>query len=135
MARLEVNGLVELELSFEEMARLPDDVTDKMLIAGAKVAEKAQRAKGIAYGVYRTGLTLASITHDNIRKNKDGKAVNVVFKGTNKDGNRNAEVAFVNELGKKGQPARPFIRDANEECADDVVTAEEQPYNEWLDSL
>ena len=86
-------------------------------------------------GVYRTGLTLASITHDNIRKNKDGKAVNVVFKGTNKDGNRNAEVAYINEFGKKGQPARPFIRDANEECAEDIVTAEEQPYNEWLESL
>ena len=52
------------QLSFEEMARLPDDVTDKMLLAGAEIAEKAQRAKGIAYGVYRTGLTLASITHD-----------------------------------------------------------------------
>nr|DAO93672.1 MAG TPA: type I neck protein [Caudoviricetes sp.] len=135
MARLEVNGLAELELSFEEMARLPDDVTDKMLLAGAGVAEKAQRAKGIAYGVYRTGLTLASITHDKIRKNKDGKSVNVVFKGTNKNGNRNAEIAYINEFGKTRQAARPFIRDANEECADAVVTAEEQPYNEWLDSL
>lgn len=135
MARLEVNGLVELELSFEEMARLPDDVKDRMLIAGAEVAGKAQRAKGIAYGVHRTGLTLASITHDSVRTNKDGKSINVIFKGKNKDGNRNAEVAYINEFGKKGQPPRPFIRDANEECAEDIVTAEEQTYNEWLDSL
>ena len=47
MARLEVNGLAELELSFEEMARCPDDVTDKMLLAGAGVAEKASVRKGL----------------------------------------------------------------------------------------
>lgn len=56
----------------------------------------------------------------------------------NSDGNRNAEVAFINEFGKsgkhgkKGQPARPFIRTANEAAEERATEAEEKVYNDFL---
>lgn len=54
--------------------------------------------------------------------------------GTNERGNRNAEVAFINEFGKHGQPARPFIKTANEEAADTAVEAAAKVYDKYLKS-
>lgn len=135
MAKLEVNGFEGMELTLDEMAALPDPVLDEMLEAEAAVVIPAQKAKGLAYGVHRTGVTLASIKAGKPRRIRNGKSISVYPQGTNKDGNRNAEVAFVNEYGKKGQNARPFIRDANESAADQAVSAAENVYDEWLSSL
>ena len=51
----------------------------------------------------------------------DGGHQDITFSGTRPRGNkrvRNAEIAFINEYGRRGQPARPFIgkaMTANEE--------------------
>lgn len=133
MATLSTNGLEGLEMSLRELAQLPDDVASEMLFAEAAVIERAQRQKGEAYGVHRTGVTLSSITHGKVKTEKDGKSVYVYPRGTNKNGARNSEVAFVNEYGKKGQPPRPFIRDANEAAADEAVDQAEKIYRQWQD--
>ncbi len=135
MAKLEVNGFEAMELTLDEMASLPDPVLDEMLGAEAEIVASAQKAKGLAYGVHRTGMTLGSIKAGNPKRTRDGKSISMYPQGTNKDGNRNAEVAFVNEYGKRGQAARPFIRDANERAADTAVSAAEKVYDEWLSSL
>lgn len=134
MARLSVSGAAELQLSHEQLAALPDSLLDGMLDAEADVVERAQKAKGRAYGVHRTGVTLASITRGKKRKTKDGRAVDVAPQGTNVRGTRNAEVAFLNEYGVPGKniAPRPFIRDANEECADEAVAAAEKVYDDYL---
>lgn len=64
------------------------------------------------------------------------RAIYVSPKGTRSDGNkrRNAEVAFVNEYGKAGQPARPFINTANEKSADAAVEAAAGVYDKYLKS-
>lgn len=135
MAKLDVSGFDELELTLEEMADLPESVLDEMLDAQAAVIVAAQKAKGAAYGIHRTGMTLDSIKAGSPKRTKDGKSISIYPQGVNKDGNRNAEVAFVNEYGKRGQPARPFIRDANESAAGAAVSAAEQIYDDWLKGL
>lgn len=47
---------------------------------------------------------------------------------------RNAEILFVNEYGKRGQKARPAIRDANEACAEQMVSAQMAVYDKHLRS-
>lgn len=61
----------------------------------------------------RTGGLKNSITVKNAREGKyyDFYA-QVVFNGTDEHGERYGEIAAVNEYGKKGQPARPFVRPA-----------------------
>ena len=113
---------------------MPDEMLDNMLQAQADVIEPAQKMKGRAYGVHRTGVTLESIKKGKPKKNNDGKAIYITPMGTNADGNRNAEVAFINEFGKHGQAPRPFIRDANEEHADEAVEASAEVYGKWLSS-
>lgn len=134
MARFEVDGMDELMLSMEELSALPDEILDNMLLAEADVVVRAQKTKGRAYGVHKTGMTLASIRAGRPRRKSGGKSITIAPEGTNADGNRNAEIAFINEYGKSGQRARPFIRDANEEAAEQAVSAAEVVYNRWLDS-
>ena len=128
MASLSVSGAAELQLSHEQLAGLPDTVLE------AEVVERAQKAKGRAYGVYRTGMTLESIKRGKKRKTKDGRAVDVAPQGKNARGNRNAEVAYLNEYGVPGKniAPRPFIRDANEECADEAVEKANQVFDNYL---
>lgn len=134
MAMMTTNGLAEFAVSLEEIREVPDGILDQMLNAEADVIEKAQKDKGLAYGVHRTGVTLASIKRSKTSKTGDGKEIIIIPMGTNSDGNRNAEVAFINEFGKHGQPARPFIRDANEEKADEAVDAAAAVYDKFLSS-
>ena len=47
---------------------------------------------------------------------------------------RNAEIAFVNEFGRKDQKARPFIRTANEASAEATTRAGLEVYDRWLKS-
>lgn len=134
MATMWTDGIAQLAISLEEICETPRDVLDEMLNAEADVIARAQREKGRAYGVHRTGVTLASIKKSKTYKTKDGRSIFITPTGINADGNRNAEVAFVNEYGKHGQAARPFIRDANEEKAEEAVNAAAEIYDKWMSS-
>ena len=135
MATLDINGLHELILDMEEMAQLSKDVLDEMLIAGAEVVKNAQakHAASMLQGPYNKNFVA---THGKIGKPHstiDGRAIPVTFEGT-QHGTRAAEIAFINEFGKKSQPARPFVLTANEACADEAVDAEAKVYDAWLKS-
>jgi len=121
-------------MSMEELQDIPDSVLKDMLEAQADVIEPAQKRKGRDYGVHRTGVTLGSIKRDKPRRTKDGGVISISLQGRNARGNTNAEVAFINEFGKRGQPPRPFIRDATEENADKASDAAANVYGDWLDS-
>ena len=140
------SGVTELIASIEELAQVPSDVLDKMLHAQADVVEPAIKKKGLAYGVHRTGVTLASIKRGRPYDHGAGRAMTVAPRGNNARGDRNAEVAFINEYGrrsgknKKGvyqgeQKARPFFRDATEDSADEAVNAAADVYDAWLKNL
>lgn len=129
MAVLEMNGLDDLLRDLDGATDLP---LEEMLEAGADIAIKKQRAVGEHMGVHRTGTTLNSLKKSKAFRFKSGALIKVYFDGKNEDGNRNAEVAFINEYGKTNQPARPFISTANEEAAGDIAVAEYRVYDAHL---
>jgi len=134
MASFTTHGLDELELSLAEIAAMPDAVLGNMLDAMATVVEKAQKqsAQTILAGPHSKGITAGAFK----RKNKKRASVEIVPDGMRSDGNKRriAEVAFINEFGKRGQPARPFIATANESCADESVEAAAKVHDQWLTS-
>ncbi len=136
MGRLTVDGLDTLREDLAALAALPDSVIDRILDAEADVIAKAQQEETARQwqGDYATGTTSRSIKKGKARKSGDGRAVTVAPQGTNARGTRNAEVAFINEYGKRGQPARPAIRDANERKGQEAVDAGEKAYHAYLDS-
>ena len=135
MAQFSVNGLDDLMEDLLAIEELPDETAEKMLTAEAEVVEEAQVSTGMNMGVYRTGETLRSITHGKMKRGKDGdRSMYVYPQGTNENGDRNAEVAFINEYGApaRGIEPRPFIRTANESAADTAVNAVADVYDEFL---
>lgn len=134
MASFSCRGIDDLELSMSEISAIPETVQDEMLNAQAAVVERAQKSKGEAYGVHRTGVTLSKIKRTKPKSGKNGRGLYVYPQGKNADGNRNAEVAFINEFGKKGQSARPFINDANETSEAETTKAAFDVYDKWLKS-
>lgn len=137
MAELTTSGLEELIGDMEAIAALPDETILDMLVAEAEVVADAQTAEARAMGVFDTGKTAESITFDKkLKTTKDGKAIYVYPKGSRSDGSRRrvAEVAFINEFGKRGQPARPFINTATEKSADAATEAAAKVYDDFLKS-
>lgn len=141
MGRLTVNGLDALSDDFAALARLPDSVIDGILDAEADVILPAQRAeiekqwngpKNLS-----TGMSAKSIKKGKVKKDRDGRSLSIYPKGTRKRGGqttRNAEIAFINEYGKRGQPARPAISTANMKKEKEATDAGERVYNQFLDS-
>ena len=96
-----------------------------------------QRRQGRAYGVEDTGLTLRSIKKGKVKLHKGQRVLYITPTGTRRRGHkrvRNAEIAFINEYGKKGQKARPFIRVGNERSAAPATQAAMAVYDRWLRS-
>ena len=138
MASFKVEGITEFELDLKKIAELPDSVLMNMANKGAAVIVRKIKAKGEAMGVHRTGVTLSSIKATKAKRTRDGITVTVTPTGNNKDGNRNAEVAFINNYGrpksKEVQPARPFFTDGVAESENEACEAAEKEYDNYLKS-
>ena len=139
MGRLTVNGLDALSDDFAALARLPDSVIEGILEAEADVILPAQRAEIEKQwkGPHSLGISSKSVKKGKVKKDRDGRSLTIYPQGTRKRGGRstrNAEIAFINEYGKRGQPARPAISTANMKKEKEATDAGERVYNQFLDS-
>ena len=118
MAGMTFTGTSELTDAFNRIHNIPWDVTEQALDSMAKVAAAEIKSTGEYMGVRDEESDvhiLDTITTKKATKTDDGGREKITFDGTRKRGNtitRNAEIAFVNEYGKRGQDARPFMKTA-----------------------
>lgn len=140
MASIEFDNLTGLMLDMEQIANLPDSVIAEMLDSQAEILILAQKNKARAYGVVDTGEMIDSIKKGKRKKLRDGQEISVYSQGSRTRGRykksttTNAEIAFVNEYGKRGQKARPFIRDANAESESKMEKAAFEILDNYLKS-
>lgn len=140
MAEFSCNGLDDLMLSLQEIAEIPEDVQNAMLQAGADVVAQAQREKVKAYGIYDGSSpkhVADSIKPGKVKIKKGQRVIYVTPTGSRrraKTVTRNAEILFVNEYGRRGQKARPAVRDANESSAEKTTAAMAAVHEKWLKS-
>ncbi len=137
MASFVVQGFTETLGGDIGLENIPESVMFDMLDAEADVVERAHKAKAEAYEGYDTRTMIESIKRGKKIRGKNGCYVQVQPQGKRQRGERsirNAEIAYLNEYGmpKRGIAPRPFIRDANEECADEAVAAAEKVYDAYL---
>ena len=141
MATLELQGFEDLEDAFRRISELPFDVSAEALNGMAEVAMDKIRSTGESMGVRDP----ESDTHilDKIKKaskakkTETGGYLNISFSGSRKRGKtttRNAEIAFVNEYGTRGQPARPFIGTAMSRSADEITAPAEKVIGDWIEN-
>lgn len=138
MAEFKAVGLDELALSLQEIAEIPEDIQDEMLLAQGDIVAQAQRESAQRYGIQRTGTLIRSIKPGKVKLDKHGNRVLYVTPvGSRVRGGKkttNAEIAFLNEYGTRRQRARPFMRDANERSAEAATQAAADIYYRWQES-
>lgn len=122
---MNVSGCKELADAIVRAGAIPKATLKKMVSEEAKPVKKEIKSKAqsmlqgpyykgdVAKHVYK-GRALVSV--------KNGARNPITFKGT-AHGNRIAEIAFVNEYGKKNQPARPFITEAFKDSMEPAAKA------------
>lgn len=139
MARLEFEGLDELSEAFGRLAEVPDSVKTETLDAMADVAARAIRRRGESMGVRDPESDvhiLDRITTTKAKLSATGGSEDITFSGTRSRGGkrvRNAEIAFINEYGKRNQPARPFIGRAMNESEAAIADAGGKVLGDWMD--
>lgn len=123
---------------FNKLGEVPWDVTKQALDQMAEVGENAVRRTGQSMGVRdpKSGVhILDKITHTKPKQTDGGGYCEVTFSGSRRRGNtttRNSEIAFINEYGKEGQTARPFIRQAGEQYGDQISAPGEKIIGSWM---
>lgn len=139
MATLELYGFDGLQDALERIGEIPFDVTSEALNGMAEVAMDKIRSTGEAMGVRDPESDthiLDKIKPSKAKKTDSGGYLNISFSGSRKRGKtttRNAEIAFVNEYGKRGQPARPFIGTAMSRSEDEITVPAEKVIGDWIE--
>jgi hypothetical protein len=135
-----VRGLYDVEEDFKKLASVPDRVYDQMLDAASEVMvkETSNAAKTMLVGPYYTGDLANHIKRGRMRKSaKNGRYTDILFYGNVVDkhhpnGERRATIAYINEYGKRKQPARPFISVAIDAGSVPAVDAAAEVYYDYL---
>lgn len=126
MVTLSASGVARLALTFEELAKLPDEVLCEMLEAEADVVEPeiSRQAEAMLRGPYYEGAVAKAVYHKPPRRSVKSQNMHmyISFKGT-QHGESIARIAYINEYGKRNQPPRPFIKTAIEKAADAAIEA------------
>lgn len=140
MATLELEGFTGLEDAFRRIADLPWSVTEEALGQMAAVAAAEIRSTGESMGVRDPESDvhiLDKIKPAKAKKTETGGEQRITFSGTrtrHKTRTRNAEIAFINEYGKRGQKARPFIGTAMTQNEDKINAPAETVIGDWIES-
>ena len=140
MATLELTGFDDLADAFQRISEIPFDVTAEALDAMAAGAADAIRSTGESMGVRDPESDVHILDKIKPRKPKQteyGGYEMISFTGSRTRGKtrtRNAEIAFINEYGKRGQPARPFIGTAMNRNADKIQDQAEKVIGDWIEN-
>lgn len=140
MASLEISGIDELNAALRRLGNIPETVKAEMLDKMAAVAMEKIRSTGEAMGV----KDQESGTHivDKLRTTKAkmteaGGYEDITFSGSRRRGKkstRNAEIAFLNEYGKAGQPARPFVGQAMTRNETEITDPGVEVLGNWMEN-
>ena len=141
MASFELYGFEDLATSLQRFAQIPEDELEKMVVGMAETALPKIKAKGESLGV-RDPVSdvhiLDKMKIGKFKKTQTGGYVDITFSGSrerNGSRTRNAEIAFVNEYGKRTQAARPFVGLAMTENEDEIAAAAEDQFGDWADDV
>lgn len=138
MANFTVHGLEALYEATSKAKEIPRDVTENILTKMGRVLEFWVQKRALARHIWDTGEVVRAIFLKDPEITSEGGSITVTFKGSRKRGKtttRNAEIAFINEYGKKGQDGRPFVKEAREMGENETEAAGQDALNSWLDKI
>ena len=140
MATLKIEGMDGLNAAIGRIQNIPDDTKTKALSDMADIAAAAIRRSGEAMGVRDPESEvhiLDKISKAKAKLTASGGYQEITFSGSRRRGNtttRNAEIAFINEYGKRGQDARPFIGQAMTTNEEQIAAAGGDALGDWIET-
>ncbi len=143
MAKVDVKLPEDLLRKLTSLGDQTDAICEKMLEAGAEVAEEKIRAnlqsvigRGTQAPSQSTGELLRSLGISAVRQDADGVLnIKVGFAEPRSDGESNAKIANILEYGKHGQPPRPFLKPAKTASRAPCSAAMRQTFEEEVGKL
>ena len=120
-----------------------DEISEKVLKAGGEVVLQKVKSslstvigKSTKYESRSTGELESSLGLSSVRMDKNGSYnIKVGFAEPRKDGESNAKIANIIEYGKHGQPARPFLKPAQNASKSACEAAMMQMFEEEVSKL
>ena len=120
-----------------------DDVCEKMLEAGGKIALQAVRSNlsavigsGTKYPSKSTGELQNALGMSPVKLDKNGNYdIKIGFSEPHSGGVSNAMIASIIEYGKTGQKAKPFMKPAKRSCKSDVEAAMIRIFDEMTGNI
>ncbi len=123
MATFNVVGIDEaikaLDIAAEEMTRRAPAAAK----AGGEVAARLLSAAAPVAAEDGGQLAASIVVKGPYTSATEGRYCDVFPDGVRKDGERNAEVGFVNEYGRSHMDAKPWMRPTLERHADEIASA------------
>lgn len=123
MAKLNVTGMEQAIRSLEQMGESADQAAERMLAAGAEVVRWEWQKAIKQEDLIDTGAMFGSVRPTKIREKDGAKMADVYPQGTDENGTRNAEKAFVANYGRRHQQATHFAEHADEAAEAPAQTA------------
>lgn len=120
-----------------------DEISEKVLKAGGEVVLQKVKSslstvigKSTKYESRSTGELESSLGLSSVRMDKNGNYnIKVGFAEPRKDGESNAKIANIIEYGKHGQPARSFLKPAQNASKSACEAAMMQMFEEEVSKL
>lgn len=137
MARLTGSGIDELNEAFEKAGNIPQQTITEMLKAMGTEVQRAIKSSAGRHSV-PFGPMLASLYSKKPKLNHDGGNVITTFRGGRTRGRtytREAEIAFITNYGKRGEPARQFVTDVTESPDPSIAAAGEKVLDTYLEKV
>lgn len=140
MSTIKVLGLDELLQAFGNISEISATVKDKALKEMSKKAAERVKSRGEAMRVRDMESSehiLDEISVISPKLTESGGYADITFNGSRRRGNtstRNAAIAYINEFGKRSQPARPFIGTAMLKNADEITATGAEIIGDWIEN-
>lgn len=140
MGKLQMEGFEDLNAAFNRIANIPFDVTSEALKEMAKVAADEIKSSGETLGVRDPESDVHILDHikpGKAKQTEGGGYCAITFSGSrvrNGIKTRNAEIAFINEYGKRGQPGKHFIGTAIINKEKPIAAPGEKIIGDWIEN-
>lgn len=140
MATLDLQGFDDLNEAFNRIANIPPAVTSKALRAMGSVAAKEIKNSGESMNIRDPESNVHILDKLKLKEPEitpDGGYADITFEGSRRRGRkstRNAEIAFINEYGKEGQEARPFMGTAMTKKEEQIAAPGIEIIGDWIEN-
>ena len=143
MAKVDIKMPDEFLLKVSKLGSDFDPVAEKILKAGGEVVFKRTKSnlsavvgKGTKHESRSTGELEKALGVTSVRLDRNGNHnIKIGFSEPRSDGESNAKLANILEYGKRGQPAKPFLKPAKSASKSECISVMKSTFEEEVKKI